>query len=177
MIKRSKNSEAKNYIIFALIVILSIALVMYLRVWYRTYHAHQLTIPVISGYLNEIKYEELDNYIAENPNFVLYMCTSHEDRCRNFEKQFRKIIKRYNLKDQIIYLNLNEHVDNVHNSVLLEKDYGIAKVMSNKLFFSSYPSISIFKDKLLFDTIIINDTVTYDKVVQFLEEHEILIKH
>ncbi len=172
---RGNKIAMKNYIIYAAIVIVTIVLLLYFRTWYRTYKTHLLTIPVINGYLSEVKYEELDNYILENPDFTLYMCTTDEDKCRDFEKDFKKTVKKYNLKDQMIYLNLNDYVKN-NNKTLLDTKMGVSKVMKQETFFSSYPSISIFKDKELYDILIINGGVDMDDVIQFLEEHEVILE-
>lgn len=36
----------------------------------------------------------------------MYMCTTSQDICRNFEKKFSEYIKDNNLSEEIIYLNL-----------------------------------------------------------------------
>jgi len=176
MKKKGIDNETKNYLIYVLIILASVLLVVYLRTWYRAYSLYQLTIPVINGYLHEIKYDELDNYILENSNFVLYMCTSNDEECREYEREFRKIVRMNNLKDQIIYLNLNDHVKKTNN-ILLDSKLAVEDLMTKEIFFNSYPTISIFRDKKLHDVLIINDTITMDKVNQFLEEYEIIIKH
>ena len=177
MLKKLKQKNILNYFVYSLIVVLTLMLVIYLRAWYRIHKAYQLTIPVIGNHLNEIKYEELENYIAENPDFVLYMCTSHETKCRDFEKAFRQTIKKYNLKDQIIYLNLNEYVQKDTNAnLLLNQDWQLAPLLTIESFLSSYPSIAIFKDKKLFDFIIVKNGININSVNQFLEEYEIIMK-
>ena len=176
--KKINKGKYKNYLILLPIIIITIILVFYLRAWYRAYNTHQLTIPIISGYLNEVKYDELDNYILENPNFVLYMCTSNDISCREFESKFKKIIKRYSLKDIIIYLNLNDFINQENNyQLLIDGDLVLPTYQEKEEFFNIYPTIAIFKDKQLESILIINDSVTIDKVDQFLEEHEIIIKH
>ncbi len=176
MKKKIISKEVRNYFIYFLVVLFTISLVIYLRSWYRSYLAYQLTIPVIDGYLHEIKYNELDNYILENPDFVLYMCTSNDKECRDYEREFRKIVRKYNLKDRIIYLNLTDHIKNKDNT-LLNINLDISSMMNEELFFHSYPSISIFKEKKLHDLIIVNNSSTLDEVVQFLEEYEIIMKY
>lgn len=178
MLKKSNKKELRNYLIYTVIVILTIVLVIYFRAWYKTYTTHQLTIPVINGYLNEIKYEELNNYIDETPKFGLYMCTSDEEKCRSFEREFRKIVKRNSLKDQIVYLNLNDFANNsINYNTLLDNGFGIKALKDKNNFFDLYPTIAIFNNKELSTFLVINSNVTIDEVSQFLEEHEITIKH
>jgi hypothetical protein len=178
MFRRSDKKELRNYLFYVLIVLFTIALLIYFRAWYKAYVTHQLTIPVINEYLNEVKYEELNNYIDETPKFGLYMCTSNEEKCRSFEKQFKKLVRKYNLKDQIVYLNLNTFNNgDINYSTLLSQNSGIKALKGNDHFFESYPTIAIFNNKELSDSIVVDSNVTIDDVSQFLEEHEIIIKH
>ena len=98
----------RNYFILILICFLTFLLVLYIARWHDAYSEYQKETPVIRGTLNyEITAVELDHYLMENPTAVIYMCTSDSDSCRNFEKDFKKLIKKDNLQDSIIYLNLS----------------------------------------------------------------------
>ena len=67
------------------------------------------------------------------------MCTSNELRCRNFEKDFKKVIRRDDLKDQIVYINLSgvetEEFFNEFND-----NYPYKKELN------SYPALIVFED-------------------------------
>lgn len=67
-----------------------------------------LSNSVIKGYLSEIKYEEIQNYVKEQPNTVIYVSNSSEDESIEFEKKLKYVIKTYNLENEIIYININE---------------------------------------------------------------------
>lgn len=101
------NTKVKNYLILFLLVVVTVTLTLYLCDCYRVYSDNQKEIPVIRGTLSEITYEELDHYIMENPNSTIYMCTASSQNCRNFENDFIKLIKKKDLQDDIIYLNLS----------------------------------------------------------------------
>ena len=51
--------------------------------------------------------QQLEPFLIENPSTVIYTCTASDDKCRSFEKNFKKVINKYNLQDTIIYLNLS----------------------------------------------------------------------
>jgi len=96
----------KKYILLGTIYLVTILLTIYLCRCYYIYNQSKQEIPVIRGTLSEITYQELDHYLLENPTAVIYMCTSDSLPCRTFEKDFKKLIARKNLQDEIIYLNL-----------------------------------------------------------------------
>lgn len=111
---RKKTGEGqkiklKNYLILAIIFILTILFVLYICKWYQVYSDYQKETPVIRGTLQyEITNMELDHYIMENPSCVVYMCTAKSDSCRTFEKDFKKLIEKKHLGNSIIYLNLSD---------------------------------------------------------------------
>ena len=97
----------KNYIIIALIFAATISLTLYLCNCYSVYNEGKKEVPVIRGVISEITTEDFDHYILENQSALVYICTASDMNCRNFEKDFIKFIKRDNLQDEIIYLNVS----------------------------------------------------------------------
>ena len=95
-----KNTEekrvipVKNYIILVILFVAIVALVFYLCDLYHVYDAHQREIPVIRDTLSEIQPDELEHYIMENPTTVIYMCTAFDEKCRDYEKDLKKLGKK-----------------------------------------------------------------------------------
>ncbi len=142
----SKNTEderiipVKNYVILVILFVAIVALVFYLCDLYHVYDEHQREIPVIRDTLSEIQPDELEHYIMENPTTVIYMCTSFEDNCRDYEKDLKKLVEKDELQDRIIYVNLSdvnqdEFVDNFNTRfpyrVSLKKRYPVFVVFEN----------------------------------------------
>ena len=73
MLVLKKKSIVKNYIILIVLFILSFAFTLYLCKWYNVYKEYKNEIPVIRGVLSEISYDELDHYIIDNSNIMLYI--------------------------------------------------------------------------------------------------------
>ena len=101
-----KKGSFKSCLIILLTFLIGIGVCFYLFTWYKVIDNNKKNTPIIRGTLTEINDKELDNYLLENSNTVLYLCTSDSVRCRNYEKDFKKIINSKNLNDDIVYVNL-----------------------------------------------------------------------
>ena len=130
---KSNKKIVKNYFILALIFLAVILLVWYICKWYTVCNDYKKEIPVIRGTLNyEITESDFEHYILENPSSVVYMCTASEEKCRDFERDFKKIVVAKNLQDSII-MPPNSFFDNVKNKELCEQYYQEYKrILSNK---------------------------------------------
>ena len=106
--KQESKKTIKNYIILVIIFALGIGIILYLCNWYQVYDDYQKQTPVIRGTLSEITSEELEHYVMENPTTIIYMCTSSNMNCRNYEKDLKKLVEQNNLQDAIVYLNLSD---------------------------------------------------------------------
>lgn len=130
-----KNIPVKNYIILCIITILSILLVIYFYMWYRTYDSGNLNTSNLNEYLNVIQYNELDNYLIENKDAIIYVSTLNDKEAYNFEKKFKKVINKYAINNNILYLDITEEL----------KDNNIYKQIKNK-YDVNVPYIIDFKD-------------------------------
>ena len=77
----------KNYIIYAVIVIATILVVLYLNSWYKAYKQNELDNSYISKYINELNYEEFKNFSIENPNLIVYIGKTNCENCIKVEKE------------------------------------------------------------------------------------------
>ena len=105
--EEKERSLFKRYLILAFIFILCMGLVIYLCKWYKVYDDYQKEIPVIRDTLSEITDVDLEHYILDNPTTVIYMCTASDEVCRDFEKDFKKLVIKKEYTDKIVYLNLS----------------------------------------------------------------------
>lgn len=167
----SKGINLRNYIILIIVFLATILLVLYVAKWYQVYSDYQRETPIIRGSLNyEITGEDFDHYIMENPSSVFYMCTSSSDSCRNFEKDFKRLVVKNNLQNSIIYLNLSDNdIDKFVNSFNNNYSYKV-KLTEN------YPVLVEFTDGKVTGLIQANkkSDLSITKVSQFLDLHHIL---
>ena len=144
---------------------LSFAFTLYLCRWYNVYKEYKNQIPVIRGVLSEISYDELDHYIVDNSNIMLYICTSNSDNCRSFEKKLKKYVNRHELNNKIVYLNLT-NVDQISFLDEFNSKYNL----KNKLT-SNYPAFILFRDGKCVSLLQDNSkrTLTISKLDNFIE--------
>lgn len=112
--KRDKlrSIPVKNYVYLGLIFLGTIFILYYIYLWHRTYQEGELNKSIMSDYLTVINYNEINDYIAENSNAVIYVSKLGDEQIIKFEKSFRNTIVDNNLKTVILYLDVTgESID------------------------------------------------------------------
>lgn len=165
-----KNKKTiKNYAIVGVIVLLFVGLVLYLCRWYKVYDEYQKEIPVIRDSLREIVSDDLEYFVLDNPTSLIYICTANDEKCRSFEKKFKKLIEQEELGDQIIYLNVTgldqEEFVNKFNE----------KYTKKKKLTTNYPAIVVFDEGKVVNILQAknNNELKMTKVKDFLEINEL----
>lgn len=162
---KKKEKSIKDYLLLAFIYLMTIILVLYFCKTYMVYREYQKEIPVISRSLMEIMPDDLEHYIIDNPEVVVYMCSAPDDECRSFEKKFKKFIKKKEITDEIIYLNLT-NVDLEQFTKDFNKKYPntlkLTKHFPAFVFFADGENEAILQEKK-------NKKLTISKLDNFLE--------
>ena len=122
----------RNYLYLGLIIIVSIFLVLYILKWYETYTESKLYTGILNDYLQVINYNELDDYVIENKDAVIYVSILGNEEIRKFEKKFKSTIINKNLRNNILYLDItNEKQIKVKNKLQIENDLPYLVVYTN----------------------------------------------
>lgn len=154
-----KNISLKNYLILAVVLILSIVVVIYFYMWYGAYEENKLNTPIMDKYLSVINYNELDNYLIENKDAVIYVAVLDDENIRLFEKKFKNVIDSNSLNGSILYLNLSSEVKN-------DKIFNNIKTKYN---INNLPCIVVFRNGIVYDVYDIkNNDYSIDKLVSYL---------
>lgn len=167
-----KQIPLKNYLILGVIIITTMLIVLYLCSWYKQYSENKIEKPVITSVLREVEYESLNEVLKERDILIMYMCTTSEKICKNFEKKFSEYIKSNNLSEEIIYLNLGYKND---ENNLLNKVYNNykSKDLVKKVY--TYPTLVIFNQGKIVDVLSSNQKkqITIKQIEEFLESYEL----
>ncbi len=109
----------------------------------------------IKGYLTEINYEEISTHVIEQPKSIIYVSNSSDIKSKNFEKIFKTVIKKYNLENDIIYININ-------NKTIVDPIYQNA------------PELIFYKDGKIYDMIDCSTLSNKDKIIRALKERSVI---
>ena len=109
----------------------------------------------IKNYLTEIKYDEISNHVIEQPSSVIYVSNSSEDSTKKFENIFIPVVKKYNLENEIIYININ----------------GITVVDP---FYQSAPELVFYTNGEVSDVIDVSTLKTKDDIIKVLKERSVI---
>ena len=122
----------KNYLYLLLILIVSTLFLIYIYAWYETYNESKLYTGIMNNYLTVINYNELDNYIIENKDAIIYVSVLGNEDINKFEEKFKNNISENNLKNTILYLNLtSEDIDRATKELKIDANFPYLVVYTN----------------------------------------------
>lgn len=132
------KKKKKNYVTLAIIYLVVIGAVLYAASWYNTYQNYKTTIPVLRNTVSEINTAELDHFVLENPDGVVYMCVASDTTCRNFDTNLKKELLKNGLQDSVTYIDLQDvaNKENYIDSVFAS--YGMSSNMNNTPLFLAF---------------------------------------
>ena len=144
--KENRNIPFKNYIILSCVLVLSIIITTYFYMWYGEFKTNKIHTPIMNEYLSMINYNELETYLVENKDSVIYVSVL-EGKYRDFENKFGKIVNKYSLNNSILYLDLTEE----------SADDKLFTNIKNKCSIQTLPSIIVFKNGVVDDVYSIDE--------------------
>jgi hypothetical protein len=132
----------KNYVIFAIISLLSFALVYNLGKWYKNNVYEE---EIMTTVITEVLGDEFDAFIIENSNIVVYMASSEEDNINDFEKEFKKYIIKEELQGEIIYFDISKYNNEAFYNDFHNRYFNQSLLESNKKL-TYFPNIVVFQE-------------------------------
>lgn len=109
---KSKKVNYKNYISLGLISISVIILVFYIKSWYKTYKQNELESSPLDGVVQKIDAKEIKMSIGEMNDVLIYFGYLKNDKIYYMEKRILSLLKKENLTDKFIYIDVTEYKDN-----------------------------------------------------------------
>ena len=83
----------KNYVIVLILAIATCLVLGYFVRWYRLREEGLQPASVVTQAITEINFNEIDNYLLENPNVFIYVSNPQVENTQNFEKELRDYLK------------------------------------------------------------------------------------
>lgn len=148
----------KNYVILAVIILLTVAFVFYLRSWFNTSKEYYAQNSVMTQVVREIKSEEIANYTLENQKFILYVSSGQNSVVKNFEDDLRDLIKKMELGEEVLYMNLDGiDTDAFYNS--LKDRFAANTKIKNQISVDTPAKMYLFTDGKV--TVVLNNVNNY----------------
>ena len=165
--KKEKEIPLENYILLSIVLILTIVVVIYFFLWKNTYEKSKLQTPILDDYLLVINYNELNNYLVENKDAIIYVSKLNDESIRLFENKFKNIINKNNLNNKILYLDLTEELK--ENNIVKEINKKYGKEMTE------VPTIVIIKDGKISSSYNIKENKYNIKLLEkYLEKEDVI---
>lgn len=156
----------KNYFIVLVIGAVTIAVVLYVATLYKNTKFNDEK-SVISDYLFNINVEELDNYLLENPDVVIYWANSEDLENAKFEKKLKKFIIKKDLQKQFIFLE----VKGIEDKTILDVE---KKYLTKNASLNNYPLILIVKDGKINEVIKSSQNIDIDYLEEKFMNHGVI---
>ncbi len=100
---------AKNYIILAVLAIGVVAICLIFNNVYKNSNS-KVYESVVKDVVNKIKREDLENYLQENPDVVIYIYDETEKKGREADKIFKNLIVDNGIQQYVVYIDKDEDV-------------------------------------------------------------------
>lgn len=131
----------KNYFIFAVIAILSFAIVFNLAKIYKEIKSEKNTSQ-INLTISEVLEAELNEYLTENDSKIIYIASSKNESIFDFENDLKSYLVKEQIENKFVYLDLSKISDTF--KITFFNTYLKTKFEKVKL---DYSNMIYFKDK------------------------------
>ena len=134
----------KNYIILGVIIVVTLFILNYFYMWVDAYKESKINMPIMDRYMTVINYNELDNYVVENPNTIVYVSVLEDEKIREFEKKLKSKYKSNEIDKEVLYMNITDDLKdkNIKNQM-------VSKYSVNSLNITKVPCVLVFEDSML----------------------------
>lgn len=159
----------KNYLFLAVTLIITIILVIYFYMWKQTYDNTKINTMIMDKYIQKINYNELNDYLVENKNTVIYSSVLGNTKTKNFEEKLTKVIEEKYLSNSLLYLDLTEELQNKQTKKEILEKY---PELNNNI---KSPLIIVFNNEKITSIYNIKDNnYNIDKLIEYLEKEDII---
>ena len=100
----------KNYLILGVVILVSLLLIYYFYMWFDAYNETKLNRPILNKYMDVINYNELEDYLIESPNAIIYASVLENSEIRDFEKQFKAVLKAHQIDKDLLYMDITNRI-------------------------------------------------------------------
>lgn len=145
----------KNYIILFVLAIITIIITLLLANKYNQNLQYNLSENDNMSFLSQIKIDEIDNYIMDNHESIIYMSSSDNTELEKIEEELKEYIVSNNYNKNIVYLNSYNLEESKFNEF---KQKYFSDTIKKKINLNIQPNIFVIKDGTVSSTLYTNDS-------------------
>lgn len=154
----------KNYIILGVVIVVTLLILYYFYMWFSAYNETKLNRAILDKYMNVINYNELSDYIVENPDSIIYVSVLQDEEIRKFEKRFKSSLKNRKFDKEILYMDITEDIKNDKVRLGMKGEYSVKYADMTDI-----PNIMVFEDGKLKSIYDIEDNgYDIDKMIEYV---------
>ncbi len=153
----------KNYFILIALVAVTIFLTYYCCNLYNAHHEKKHTSLMLS-FLTEIKEDDIENYVIDNPTVVLYISDKTDSSLADLEKEFKKYLAEKNIYSYFTYIDISKDKENVLKK--FQENHDIT------LDYQTLPILITFQDGEFSE--VYNRSWNISQVTEFLRRNEVV---
>lgn len=164
-----KNSELrvipkKNYFILGVVILVTLCLVYYFYLWFNVYNESKLNMPILNKYMEVINYNEMGDYVIENPNTIVYVSVLEDIDIREFEKKIKNSYKKDKIVNEVLYMDLTKDIKKKSVIKEINRMYSI-----DSLSMVDVPCVVVFEDGIVSSIYSVKDNdYSIDKFESFV---------
>ena len=134
-----RKIPTKNYLILGLISIVTVVLLYYFYSWTVAYKETKLNKRMMDAYMEVINYNELDNYLVESPDTIIYVSVLENEEIREFEKKFKDAFKKKEIENSVLYMDITNELKDEKLKQEMQTYYKL-----NDIDITNVPAIVVF---------------------------------
>lgn len=151
-----RDIPKKNYIILLILLVVTAVLSFSLA---QVYKERSKKVSYFYDYCNKVTVEGFQWYITENRDAIIYISDKYSLERKDFEHQFQNKIDSLNLKNNVVFIDVNDINDKFLNT--LKKDYKLDLDIDN------YPILIVIVDNSLVEVEYIDEYSNAENIIDY----------
>lgn len=121
--EKDKKIPIKNYLMLFIITLIVIVLTFYINAWIKTYKENKISVSPFSELIKEVNINEINVTFSEMNEVILYVGYTNDKDLYVMEEKLLKYIKKHDLIDDFIYVNINDYKENKEYLNILKETF------------------------------------------------------
>lgn len=156
----TRSIPCKNYIILGIVVLATFALLYYFVSFYNKQKDYENSVHTRMQFLSEVKENEIQNYILDNHDVIIYLSDSTDDTYADFENKLKNLMKDKNLTKNVVYMDVHK----------ISSQESLKNIL--KLDIITYPNVVIVSDEME-TSVLYGESQDKDpkEIIYYIEKH------